>query len=374
MSQNLFDPFDLRGLKLPNRVVMAPMTRARALDEIPDDLTVRYYEQRASAGLIVSEGAPVSREGTGYLFTPGLYTTRQVAGWRRVTDAVRGREGRIFAQLWHVGRASHVSLQADGIAPVSSTAKASGDMAFAYGPDGLPGRVPASTPRALRTDEVARVVRDFAAAAANADQAGFHGVELHAATQYLFEQFLNSEVNDRSDRYGSGRVADRIRFTLEVVDAVAGQLGASRVGIRISPYSTVGNMPADDRTEETYTALAGELADRGLAYVHVHDTSGFAADDGALRRQLRALLRRMRARMPQTAMVLAGGMTLDSANEMIDSNEIDLAAFGQLYTSNPDLPERFRTGTPLTPPNPATFFGGDATGYVDYPAATDSVA
>ncbi|MDH6622368.1 N-ethylmaleimide reductase [Streptomyces sp. LBL] len=374
MKQNLFDPFDLRGLKLPNRVVMAPMTRARALEETPDDLTVRYYAQRASAGLIVSEGAPISREGTGYLFTPGLYTREQIAGWRRVTDAVRSRDGRIFAQLWHAGRASHVSLQADRIAPVSSTAKASGDMAFAYQPDGTPGRVLASTPRALRTNEVARVVSDFAAAAANADQAGFHGVELHAATQYLFEQFLNSEVNDRSDQYGGGSVADRIRFTLEVVDAVIERLGAPRVGIRISPYSTVGSMPADAKTEETYRALAGELATRELAYVHVHDTSGFADDDGTLQRRLRGLLRHMRAQMPGTAVVLAGGMTLDGANELIDGGVIDLAAFGQPYTSNPDLVERFRTGAPLTPPNPATYFEGGVTGYVDYPAAIDSTA
>lgn len=374
MAQHLFDPFDLRGLRLPNRVVMAPMTRARAVEEVPDDLTVRYYAQRASAGLIVSEGAPISREATGYLFTPGLYTAAQVAGWQRVTDAVHDRGGRIFAQLWHAGRASHVSLQADGQAPVSSVAKASGDMAFAYGPDGVPGRVAASTPRALRTDEVGRVAADFAAAAAAADKAGFHGVELHAATQYLFEQFLNAELNDRTDRYGGRNVEDRIRFTLEVTDAVVERIGASRVGLRISPYSTVGNMPADDRTEETYLALAEALAARGLAYVHVHDTSGFADDGGRTRKRLRRLLGDMRARMPGTPFVLAGGMTRESADELIGAGVIDLAAFGQPYISNPDLVERFRTGVPLTPPDRATYFGGDATGYVDYPAATDSGA
>lgn len=371
MAQHLFDSFDLRGLRLPNRVVMAPMTRARALEEVPDDLTVRYYAQRASAGLIVSEGAPISREATGYLFTPGLYTAAQVAGWQRVTDAVRDRGGRIFAQLWHAGRASHVSLQADGRAPVSSVARASGDVAFAYGPDGTPGRVPASTPRALGTAEVGRVAADFAAAAAAADKAGFHGTELHAATQYLFEQFLNAELNDRTDRYGGRDVADRIRFTLEVTDAVVERIGASRVGIRFSPFSTVGNMPADDRTEETYLALAEELAARDLAYVHVHDTSGFADDGGEPRKRLRALLRDMRARMPGTPFVLAGGMTRESADELIGAGTIDLAAFGQPYISNPDLVERFRTGAPLTPPDRTTYFGGDATGYVDYPAVTD---
>ncbi|MYU12120.1 hypothetical protein GTZ78_15825 [Streptomyces sp. SID8361] len=217
-------------------------------------------------------------------------------------------------------------------------------MAFAYQPDGTPGRVPASTPRALRTDEVGRVASDFAAVAANADQAGFHGVELHAATQYLFEQFLNSQLNDRTDQYGGRTVADRIRFTLEVTDAVVEQIGASRVGIRFSPFSTVGNMPADDRTEETYQALADELADRELAYVHVHDTSGFADDDGSLRQRLHRLLRDMRARMPGTPFVLAGGMTRESASKLIGSDVIDLAAHRLLgrrprhasFTDNPE--------------------------------------
>ncbi|MCS7476967.1 alkene reductase [Umezawaea endophytica] len=369
MTNSLFDDFDLRGLKLPNRVVMAPMTRARALAEVPDDLTARYYEQRASAGLIVTEGSPISREGTGYVFTPGLYTEDQVAGWQRVTDAVRGRDGRVFAQLWHVGRASHVSLQADGQPPVSSTSKASGDSAFAYLPDGTPGRVDASTPRALRTDEVPRVVSDFATAATNADNAGFHGVELHAATQYLFEQFLNSQVNDRTDRYGGHTVANRIRFTLDVVDAVVERVGADRVGVRLSPFSTVGGMPADDRTEETYLALADELSARRVAYVHVHDTSGFGADANSIGARLRALLPHLRG--DGTAIILAGGLTRRSATDLIDSGLIDLAAFGRPYISNPDLVERFRDDIPLAPANPAHFFGGDAVGYVDHPAATN---
>ncbi|MTD56075.1 alkene reductase [Amycolatopsis sp. RM579] len=354
---------------------MAPMTRARALTEVPDDLTVRYYEQRASAGLIVTEGAPISQEGTGYLFTPGLYTDEQVAGWRRVTDAVRRRDGRIFAQLWHVGRASHVSLQADGAPPVSASAKASGDTAFAYQEDGTPGRVVASTPRALRADEIPRVAADFAAAAVNANAAGFHGVELHAATQYLFETFLNAEVNDRTDRYGGGNVADRIRFTLEVVDAVVEQLGADRVGIRLSPFSTVGSMPVDPKQEETYLALSRELAARDLAYVHYIDTSIFLPEDdgGALTRQVRALLHAVRQELGDTPLVLAGGLTQESATELIDSGLIDLAAFGRPYISNPDLVERFHGGVPLATPDPATFFGGDATGYVDYPVATEAV-
>ncbi|GAB7042520.1 MULTISPECIES: nitroreductase/quinone reductase family protein [Catenuloplanes] len=371
MTDNLFDGFDLRGLELPNRVVMAPMTRARAVTEAPDDLTVRYYRQRAGAGLIVTEGSPVSHEGTGYLFTPGLYTEEQTAGWRRVTTAVRERGGRIFAQLWHVGRASHVSLQPGGAAPVSATSRASGYTAFAYQPDGVPGRVPASAPRALRTAEVARVADDFATAAANADAAGFHGVELHAATQYLFEQFLNAEVNDRTDRYGARTVADRIRFTLEVVDAVTARLGSHRVGIRLSPFSTVGNMPPDDRTEETYLALGTELAARDLAYVHLIDTSVFVADDSSLARQVHGLLHRLRPMLGRTPVILAGGLTQRSATALIGRGVIDLAAFGRPFISNPDLVERFRDGIPLVTADPETFFGGGEAGYVDYPPATD---
>ncbi|MFI5844772.1 nitroreductase/quinone reductase family protein [Catenuloplanes sp. NPDC051500] len=372
MTDNLFGSFNLRGLTLPNRVVMAPMTRARAVTGNPDELTVRYYGQRAGAGLIVTEGSPVSHEGTGYLFTPGLYTDAQITGWQRVTTGVRKRGGRIFAQLWHVGRASHVSLQPGGAAPVSATSTSSGYTAFAYQPDGVPGRVPASAPRALHTHEVVRVAADFATAAANADTAGFHGVELHAATQYLFEQFLNSEVNDRTDRYGSRTVADRIRFTLEVVDAVTARLGAHRVGIRLSPFSTVGNMPADDRTEETYLALSGELADRGLAYVHLIDTSVFLpADDGSLTRRIQAFLQRLRVELGDTPVILAGNLTQQSASELIGRGVIDLAAFGRPYLSNPDLVERFRNGSPLATADPETFFGGGEAGYVDYPPATD---
>ncbi|GAA2689485.1 MULTISPECIES: alkene reductase [Actinosynnema] len=366
MTDVLLTPFDLRGLPLPTRVVMAPMTRARAVREVPDDLTARYYAQRAGAGLIVTEGAPVSREGVGYLFTPGLHTDEQVTGWRHVTDAVRDRGGRVFAQLWHVGPASHVSLQPGGRAPVSSTDRARADTAFARLPDGTPGRVPASAPRALRADEVARVAADFAAAATNADAAGFHGVELHAATQYLFEQFLNSRVNDRPDRYGGRTLADRLRFTLEVVDAVVERLGAHRVGVRVSPFSTVGNMPEDDKAEETYRALAAELAARDLAYLHVHDTSGFGGDGD----RVRALLPALRPEGGRTALVLAGGLTPTGAADLIGAGLIDLAAFGRPYIANPDLVQRLRAGLPLAEADPATFFGGDATGYVDYPAVT----
>jgi 2,4-dienoyl-CoA reductase-like NADH-dependent reductase (Old Yellow Enzyme family) len=234
MSQ-LFQPFDLAGLTLQNRIVMAPMTRARAIDTIPDDMTVLYYRQRAGAGLIISEGAPVSTEGCGYLFNPGLYTPEQAAGWRRVTDAVHAAGGRIFAQLWHVGRVSHVSLQDDGKAPVSSSAQTS-EKAWAYARDdnGQPGLVPASPPRALETQELARITQDFVKAARLAIEAGFDGVELHGANGYLFEQFVNGALNRRTDRYG-GSIENRLRFMLETLDAIAAEVGIRRVGVRISP-------------------------------------------------------------------------------------------------------------------------------------------
>jgi N-ethylmaleimide reductase len=370
MTRGLLEPVDLRGLVLPTRIVMAPMTRSRAMRGVPDDLTVRYYEQRASAGLIVSEGSPVSQEGTGWVYTPGLYTDEHVAGWRRVTEAVRARDGRIFAQLWHVGRASHVALQADGQAPVSSTAK-DGDVTFALTPEGIPGFIPTSPPRALETGEVARVVDDFVAAAGNADAAGFHGVEIHGATRFLFEQFLNAAFNDRTDRYGAGSLADRLRFTLEVVDGVSGRVGASRVGVRISPFSTIGNMPVDDQAEETYRALVRELADRGLAYVHIHDTSYAEGLPGESTpsAQIRGFLERVRPDLGGMAMVLAGGLTRDSATGLIDDELIDLAAFGRPYISNPDLVERFGAGAELNDADPDTFYGGAGEGYVDYPAA-----
>ncbi len=372
MTRGLFDPVDLRGLVLPTRIVMAPMTRARATTGAPDDLTVKYYRQRASAGLIISEGAPISPEGNGWLHTPGLHTGEQLAGWRRVTDAVRARQGRVFAQLWHVGRGSHVSLQPGGRPPVSSTTK-DGDTTYALRPDGTPGFIPASKPRALTTAEIARVVDDFAAAAGNADAAGFHGVEIHGATRYLFEQFLNAAFNDRTDRYGAHTLGDRLRLMLEVVDAVSGRVGAHRVGVRLSPFSTVGNMPVDDQAEHTYRALVRELADRKLAYVHIHNTSPLetlpVADHSIRNARILDFLKRIRTDLDGMAVILAGGLTRQSATRLLEDELIDLAAFGRPYIANPDLVERLRADAELAEVDPTVFYGGGAAGYVDYPAA-----
>lgn len=228
----LFSPFTLCGLTLKNRVVMAPMTRARALNDIPDDLTVLYYRQRAGAGLIVSEGVPVSIQGRGYLFNPGLYNQEQVEGWKRVTRAVHEEGGKIFAQLWHVGRVSHTTLQPDGGAPVSSSHKlAANSLAYAYNEEHEPGQIQASAPRALSTEEIPGITNDFVQAARKAMEAGFDGVEIHGANGYLFEQFINPTVNDRTDHYG-GSIQNRIRLLLETIDAVAQEVGRAKVGVR----------------------------------------------------------------------------------------------------------------------------------------------
>lgn len=367
---SLFTPFSLGGLALPNRIVMAPLTRSRAKNDAADTLTALYYTQRATAGLIVSEGTPISREGQGYLFNPGIFTADQVTGWRSVTDSVHSVDGRMFAQLWHVGRVSHTSLQPDGRAPVSASDRvANGALAFARDAAGEPAFVAASQPRALATEEVRRIVEDFAQAAQNAIDAGFDGVEIHGANGYLHEQFLNPHVNDRTDRYTGLTIAGRIAFTLEVVDAVARRIGPSRVGIRISPYGRLFDMPAYDETEATYLALASELADRRIAYLHVMDQSGF--DTGAMTVDSlppqRPFWNKLREAFSSGAIILAGGMTRERAEALIDEGTIDLAAFGQAYIGNPDLVRRLRDGLPLATPDKSTFYGGDAKGYTDYP-------
>ena len=369
---SLFNSYRLGTIPLQNRIVMAPLTRSRSPDDRANDTNALYYTQRATAGLIVSEGTPISREGQGYLFNPGMFTPEQIAGWRLTTQSVHAIGARMFAQIWHVGRVSHTSIQAGGIAPVSATGKtAEGATAFGYDAAGQPALVATSQPRPLRTDEVARVVRDFATAAQNAVDAGFDGVEIHGANGYLVEQFLNPLVNDRTDAYGAGTMENRLRFTLAVVDAVVAQIGKDKVGIRLSPYGTLFDMPHYDDIDATYTALAAALGARGIAYVHVMDQSGYGMGDDAagesVSDKIQRLLRAFRTAMPQTALILAGGMTRARAEQMIDNGTIDLAAFGQPFIANPDLVARLQNGWPLAEPDRSTYYGGGAHGYIDYP-------
>ncbi|MGM0930528.1 MAG: alkene reductase [Actinomycetota bacterium] len=357
----LFDDYRLGELVLRNRVVMAPMTRARCVDTAANSETAEYYRQRATAGLIITEGTPISPEGQGYAHIPGIWSKDQVSGWRTVTDAVHNQEGRIFVQLWHVGRLSHTSLQPGRQRPVSAGAvPAHAGKTFAFTDDGSVGFVDVSLPRPLSTQEVGRVTHDFVYAATNATAAGFDGVELHGANGYLFEQFLNPATNTRADQYG-GSIQNRARFLLETVDGVIEAIGSTRVGIRLSPFSQLFDMPAYSEAAETYLHLAAELSRRDLAYVHLIDQlpSGNRIIDAEFLTTFRANY--------QGTIILAGGMNQELAEELMRKNLIDLAAFGQPFIANPDLVGRMQSGWPLTTPDPNSYYGGGVEGYLDYP-------
>ena len=363
MSKDLFSNYNLSGLLLSNRVVMAPMTRSRAMDAVADEATATYYQQRAGAGLIITEGSQVSSQGVGYLFTPGMHSEEQIAGWKKVVSAVHGAGGKIFSQLWHVGRISHTSLHQGGASPVGpSTKVAENTTSFAYDEQGNPGPVQASQPRALLTEEVREVVQQFANAAANAIDAGFDGVEIHGANGYLIEQFINAGVNDRDDQYGGGTIEGRLRLVLEIVDAVVARIGRERVGIRLSPFNRIFDMPAFDGEEQTWITLAQELSTRQLAYVHISNRDALiGSSEGG------AFLKRFRASYSGTLM-LAGQYTKEQGQRDIREGLTDLVAFGRPFISNPDLVDRLQNDWPLTPPDQATFYGGDHEGYTDYPA------
>jgi 2,4-dienoyl-CoA reductase-like NADH-dependent reductase (Old Yellow Enzyme family) len=280
--------------------------------------------------------------------------------------------GRIFAQLWHVGRVSHPSIQANGATPVSASSRiAKGATAFGFDEDGKPGFVPTPAPRQLSTNEIPRIVEDFAQAAANAIEAGFDGVEIHGANGYLFEQFLNPTVNDRTDHYAADTMENRLRFILEVVDAVIDRIGAKRTGIRLSPFGKLFDMAHHDAIEDTYAALMAALGERQIAYIHIMDQSGFFYDKGSavpVSDRIHALMCNARPHLPATALILAGGMTREHAQDLIADGIIDLAAFGQPFISNPDLVARLQHGWPLTLPDRETYYGGGAEGFIDYPA------
>ncbi|GEP07624.1 alkene reductase [Methylobacterium oxalidis] len=378
---SLFHPYDLGPVHLKNRIVMPPMTRTRTSEgdlptdgDVPNDLMATYYGQRASAGLIVTEATDVDQSSHGYARTPGIHSEAQMQGWRLVTDDVHRYGGTIFLQLWHVGRMAHSSVLPNGQAPVGVTAqRAEGSSVFAHGPDGRLGYMPTETPRPLRTDEVSAMVRTFAKAAANAKQVGFDGVELHAANGYLFEQFMNSVLNTRTDRYGGGRVEDRTRFLLEVVDAVVAEFGPGRVGVRLSPFGTYGSMPADPLTEETFLYVAEQLGRRGVAYIHLlyelTPDGNMETAEFKPRHLDPALLARARAMFPG-AFIWCGGFTdRERAQAALDTGLVDLIAFGRPYIANPDLAERLKHGWPLAEADRSTYYTrhGEA-GYTDFPA------
>lgn len=365
----LFQPLTLGGLELPNRIVMPPMTRSRASQpgDVPNALMAEYYAQRAGAGLIVSEGTWISPMGKGYAWTPGIHTPEQVAGWREVTDAVHAAGGRMFAQLWHVGRLSHTSLLG-GQSPVSSSAlQAEGVNVFVAGSDGKPGFMQASLPRALSTAQVREVVEQYRQAARQAIAAGFDGVELHAANGYLVNQFIDSNANDRTDEYG-GSLKNRLRFLGEVARALAEGVGdAGRVGIRLAPLTTLnGCVDADPQT--TYTAAVRLLGEIGVGYVHIAEADWEDAPDMPL-----AFKRQLREAFPGV-LIYAGKYTAQRARGALTEGWADLIAFGRPFVANPDLPDRLRCDAPLNTHDRDTLFGGGARGLVDYPVRCASAA
>jgi N-ethylmaleimide reductase len=355
MPLKLLEPFKLGALTLPNRFVMAPLTCNRAVAGlVPGPLAVEYYGQRASAGLLITEASQVSQQGQGYQDTPGIYSREQVAGWRKVADRVHQRGGRIFLQLWHVGRISHTSLQPNNVAPVAPSAIRAADKTFVNN-----AFTDISEPRALMLEEIPEIIDSFKRGAANAIEAGFDGVEVHGANGYLLDQFAKNGTNKRTDVYG-GSIANRSRLMLEVAKAVASEVGATRTGIRLSPVA-----PLNDITESNPQALYDFIVDQlnalKLAYIHVvegatggpRDIAPF--DYGSLRKRFIG------------AYIANNAYDFELANKVLAANAVDLIAFGKPYIANPDLVERLKRGAPLNTPDAATFYGGYAKGYTDYP-------
>lgn len=373
---NLFEPQELGGtVSLKNRIVMAPMTRTRtSAGDIPNELMATYYGQRASAGLIVTEATDVAPSSNGYALTPGIYTEAQRQGWRLVTDEVHRKNGTIFLQIWHVGRLAHPSLMPNGEAPWGVTEeRAEQSDVFAHGPDGKLTYTRAGKPRRLRTEEISALVGTFSQAFVNARQAGFDGVEIHGANAYLFDQFMNSVLNTRTDRYGGGSVEDRTRFLMEVVDAAVRDLGPGRVGVRLSPFGRYGSMPADPRAEETLLYVAEQLGRRGVAYMHLvyelMPAGNMETAEFKTRHIDHAVLAKVRAAFPG-AIIWCGGFTSrENAQAALDTGLVDLIAFGRPYIANPDLAERLRHGWPLADADRSTYYTrrGEA-GYTDFPA------
>lgn len=354
----LFDPIRLSAIDLPNRILMAPLTRGRATrDHVPTPLMADYYAQRAGAGLIITEATGISQQGLGWPYAPGLWSDAQVEAWKPVVAAVHAKGGRIVAQLWHMGRLVHPDFLG-GAAPVSSSAVAAPGHAHTY-----EGNKPYATPRALRADEIPALLDDYRRAARNAMTAGFDGVQVHAANGYLIDEFLRDNTNHRDDRYG-GSIANRTRLLREVVEAVAGTVGPERTGVRLSPNGEIQGVDDSD-APSLFTAAAGVLAPLGLAFLELREP-GFEGTFG-------------KASTPPVAPTMKaafkGPLVLNSdyhgpdAEAALASGAADAIAFGRTFLANPDLPERLAKGLPLNKDDPATWYSQGPEGYVDYPAA-----
>jgi N-ethylmaleimide reductase len=355
--ENLFSPYRLGDLELKNRMVLSPMTRSRAIEgNVPNPLAAAYYAQRASAGLQITEASQVSPQGVGYIRTPGMHSSAQVAGWKKITEAVHQAGGKIFAQLWHVGRISHPDFH-DGELPVAPSALEFEGEAFTQN-----GKVKIGKPRALALNELPGIVAQFRTAAENAKAAGFDGVELHGANGYLLDQFLRDSSNHRTDAYG-GSIQNRARLPLEVTDAVIGVWGAHRVGYKLSPHFAMFSM-SDSKPVETFSYLTEQLNKLGVGYIHIGEAIAgpMAAPAGTVR--VTPILRQKFS----GAVIVNGGYDAHSGNAVIARGEADLVAFGVPFLANPDLPARYQQNAPLNTPDQATFYSGEEKGYVDYPA------
>ncbi|MCV0440880.1 MAG: alkene reductase [Hydrogenophaga sp.] len=361
----LFDPFTAGDIALANRIVMAPLTRNRAPNAVPTALMATYYGQRASAGLLITEATAISHQGQGYADVPGLYAPEQIAGWQRVTAAVHAAGGRIVTQLWHVGRVSHTELQPGGGAPVAPSAIRAKTKTVLI-KDGVPTFVETSEPRALDIDELPGIVDDYRRAALAAIEAGFDGVEIHAANGYLIDQFLKTGSNRRTDAYG-GSIENRARLLLEVVRAVTDAIGGGRAGIRLSPV-TPANDVIDADPQPLFTHVLRELAPLDLAYVHVIEgATGGPREVPDRPFDYAALRAAYRAAGGEGAWMVNNGYDLSLAQDAL-AEGADLVAFGKTYIANPDLVERLKQGGPYNPPDRTTFYGGGEKGYTDYPA------
>lgn len=362
-NNQLFEPLEFENFRVENRVAMAPMTRSRAkAGDVPTELMATYYEQRAGAGLIITEGTPISEVARGYSFTPGIYTPEQIEGWKLVTEAVHKKGGKIFVQLWHVGRRSHSSIT--GLAPVAPSAIKHSDKVYGPLEDGSYGMIETEEPKALTREEIKSTINDFVVAAKAAVEAGFDGVEIHGAHGYLLDQFLRTAANQRTDEYG-GSQENRIRFMVETVQEVVNAIGGNKVAIRISPLVAEGIGGVHDTDMEDVTLkILESLEPMNLAYVHFSENiANHQKATEEYRKKLRAAYR--------NPIMICGKLTQESAEELLAKNYADLVAFGQPFITNPDLVNRFKNGYPLTElrsNSHSTFYGGGAEGYTDYPA------
>jgi N-ethylmaleimide reductase len=353
---NILSKYKLGDLELSNRLVMAPMTRCRALlGNVPNPLAADYYAQRASAGLIITEASQVDQHGVGYVRTPGIHSLLQVAGWKKVTGAVHKAGGKIFLQLWHVGRVSHPDFLGGELPVAPSALPVEGDVHTPL------GKKKFVIPRALEPDEIPGIIEQFQKGAQNAKVAGFDGVEIHGANGYLLDQFLRDGSNRRTDKYG-GSLKNRSRLALEVTEAVVGVWGVDRVGYRISPHFSSYSM-SDTNPRQTYSHFAKELNNIGIGYIHmvepVGGMMGVTAPDAKLAPTIHEIF--------EGTLILNGGYDSRSGNEVIEKGDADLISFGVPFLANPDLPERFRTNAPLNQADVATFYMGEEKGYIDYP-------